>query len=93
MNSRKVPRAPLRPVFTWIWVALGSASLIVELVALLSSRPGGTLSEHVWRIIKVDDPRPSTAVWVGRGALLLFLAWLIPHFMLSWFTPSDPVPW
>jgi hypothetical protein len=80
-------------VFTWIWVALGAAVLVVELVALVSRPAGGTLSEHVWRLIKVGDPRPSTAVWVGRGALLLFLAWLLPHFLAGWFTLSDPVPW
>ncbi len=91
--SRRIKRAPLRPVFTWIWVAMGAAALLVELVALFSRPEGGTLSEHVWKLLKVDDARPTAAVWVGRGALLVFLAWLIPHFLCGWFTPSDPVPW
>lgn len=91
--SRKINRAPLRPVFTWIWAALGAAALVTELIALFSRPAGGTLSEHVWTLLKVDDPRPTAAVWVGRGVLLVFLAWLIPHFLCGWFTPSDPVPW
>lgn len=92
-EPRKTPRAPLRPVFTWIWVALGTAALVTELVALFSPKAGGTLSEHVWKVLRVGDPRPSSAVWVGRAALLIFLVWLIPHFELGWFTTSSPVPW
>lgn len=91
--SRKTTLVPLRPVFTWIWVALGAAALVVELVALFSKPAGGTLSEHMWNLLKVQDPRPSSAVWVGRGLVALFLLWLIPHFLFGWFTPSDPVPW
>lgn len=90
---RKITSAPLRPVFTWIWVALGAAALIVELAALFSKPEGGTLSEQMWKLLKVDDPRPSSAVWVGRGAVALFLLWLFPHFLLGWFTLSHPVPW
>lgn len=89
----KSPTAPLRPVFTWIWVALGTVALVTEFVALFSKKPGGTLSEHVWKVLRVGDPRPSSAVWVGRGIVALFLTWLIFHFSLGWFTPSDPVPW
>lgn len=86
-------RAPLRPVFTWIWVALGTAALVTELIALLSKREGGTLSEHVWKILRVGDKRPTSAVWAGRVLLGVFLLWLLPHLELAWFTPSDPLPW
>lgn len=92
-SSRKSTRAPLRPVFSWIWVALGTVALVTELVALFSKREGGTLSEHVWRVLRVGDSRPTTAVIAGRVILLVFLSWLIPHFLCGWFTPSDPVPW
>lgn len=92
-DPMKSPTAPLRPVFTWIWVALGTVALVTEFVALFSKKPGGTLSEHVWKVLRAGDPRPSSAVWVGRGIVALFLTWLIFHFSLGWFTPSDPVPW
>ena len=93
-KSRKaVVVARLRPAYTWIWVALGAAALVTELAALFSRRPGGTLSEHMWKLLRVDDPRPSGAVWVGRGAVAVFLLWLVPHFLLGWFTTSDPLPW
>lgn len=88
----KSPSAPLRPVFTWIWVVLGTAALITEFVALFSKKPGGTLSEHVWKVLKVGDARPTSAVWVGRGVLAVFLVWLLFHFEFGWFTLSDPVP-
>lgn len=89
----KSVRARLRPAYTWVWVALGAAALVVELAALFSPRAGGTLSENVWYLLKVNDPRPSSAVWVGRGVVAVFLVWLVPHFLFGWFTPSDPVPW
>jgi len=88
----KSTQAPLRPVFTWIWVAIGTAALVTELVALFSKKPGGTLSEHVWKVLKVGDSRPTSAVWVGRGAVALFLVWLLFHFEFGWFTLSDPLP-
>lgn len=88
----KSPSAPLRPVFTWIWVALGTAALVTELVALFNKENGDTLSEHVWKVLKVGDPRPTSAVWVGRGVLAVFLLWLLFHFELGWFTLSDPLP-
>jgi hypothetical protein len=85
--------APLRPTFTWIWVFLGTAALLTELAALFSKPAGGTLSEHVWTVLRVGDQRPSSAVWAGRIALAAFLLWLLPHFGLGWFTTSDPLPW
>lgn len=79
-------------MFTWIWVAIGTAALVTEFVALLGKKPGGTLSEHVWKVLKVGDARPTSAVWVGRGVVAVFLMWLLFHFELGWFTLSDPLP-
>lgn len=72
---------------------LGAMAFVTEMVALFSKPAGGTLSEHMWKLLHVEDARPSSAVWVGRGAVAVFLLWLIPHFLFGWFTPSDPVPW
>lgn len=82
----------LRPVFTWIWVALGAAAFVTEMVALFNRKDGDTLSEQMWKLLRVEDARPSTAVWVGRGLVALFLLWLVPHFLFGWFTPSHPLP-
>lgn len=71
---------------------LGTVALVTELVALFGKKPGGTLSEHIWKVLRVGDPRPTSAVWVGRGVLGLFLVWLLFHFELGWFTLSDPLP-
>jgi hypothetical protein len=92
-TGRKSVRAKLRPAFTLIWVVLGAAAFITEMVALFSKPEGGTLSDHMWKLLRVEDSRPTAAVWIGRGLVAIFLMWLIPHFTLGWFTPSDPVPW
>lgn len=76
-------------MFTAIWVALGVIGGVTELVALLNRRPGDTLSEHFWKVAKVDDPRPTKTVWVIRGLIALVMLWLAGHFSMGWWTPSD----
>ena len=71
---------------------LGSLGLW-ELLALISRRPGATLSEHVWSVLAIHDARPTGWVWLLRVVAVIFTAWIVPHFALGWFTPTDPVPW
>jgi hypothetical protein len=80
---------------TWWTVAylgLAATFLAVEGAALFNRRPGDTLSEHFWRWLRVRDPRPSLLVWILRGLVLLFCAWLGLHLTLGWFTPTHPWP-
>jgi hypothetical protein len=76
-------------MFTIIWAAIGLVGGITELVALLNKRQGDTLSEHVWRVVRVGDPRPTRAVWVLRGLVALVMIWLAGHFSMGWWTLPD----
>lgn len=81
-------------VWTVGWFAWMGFFLIWEGIALADrSNKGRTLSEHFWAWLKVDDPRPTRLTWVLRLSVLAGWAWLGPHLLLGWFTPSDPVPW
>jgi hypothetical protein len=59
----------------------------VELVALIDSRKGDTLSEAVWRWFHVHDKVPNPIAYVARGLLLVFLVWLCGHLVFGWWTP------
>lgn len=72
----------------WAWLA-GLAFLgALEVVTLVRSVRGDTLSEHVWMWLGVRlqrDPRwpdktPNAKTKLARIAVLGFLAWLIVHF-------------
>jgi hypothetical protein len=78
--------------YTIVWCALGLVGGVTELVALANKRSGDTLSEHVWRIARVGDRRPTALVWVIRGLIALVMLWLAGHFSMGWWTPSDPWP-
>lgn len=75
------------------WVVILFALFAWEMLALASRRPGSTLSEHVWAVLRVRDRRPTALTWVLRVVALLFTLWIIPHFAFGWFTPTDPLPW
>lgn len=79
-------------IYTIIWCVLGAVGGVTELVALLNRRDGDTLSEHVWRVTRVDDRRPTPVVWVLRGVVATIMLWLAGHFALGWWTLSDPWP-
>jgi hypothetical protein len=43
-------------VYTWLWLAIGVAALVLEGVALFNSTKGDTLSEHVWAWLGARQP-------------------------------------
>lgn len=79
-------------MYTVIWIVLGVVAGITELAALFNRREGDTLSGHVWKVAKVDDPRPTPLVWGIRAVIALIMIWLAGHFSMGWWTPSDPWP-
>jgi hypothetical protein len=73
-------------LWTWAWAGWAVYFLVVEGMALFNSKPGDTLSEHVWAFIgirrKAADPRdPSGWTRLRRFAVLAFLAWLSVHLL------------
>lgn len=79
-------------IYSVIYVVCGGVLLATELVALLNRRDGDTISEHVWRVVRVGDPRPTALVWCMRALVALLMIWLAGHFAMGWWTPSDPWP-
>lgn len=73
-----------------IWLAVTVTwFLAMELPALASRQAGDTLSEHVWRWLKV---RSRVTGWkaasfiLARGGIILFLLWLAGHLAMGWWT-------
>jgi hypothetical protein len=68
----------------WLVVTIGWF-LLWELPAVFNQRPGDTLSEAVWRVLRVGgDKRSTWLTWLGRGALMTLLAWLCVHLGMGW---------
>jgi len=78
--------------WTIAWLCWGALFLLVEGKALFNKTTGDTLSEHFWRWLRVDDPRPTPLVWILRSGVIAFCAWLALHLSLGWFTPTHPWP-
>lgn len=75
-------------VYTIAWLVWLAYFLVVEVMALFNSKPGDTLSEHVWAWFGTQRRKPGEAArkpsgWTQfrRFALLAFLAWLTLHFL------------
>ena len=73
--------------YTLAWLAWLAYFLVVEGIALFNSKPGDTLSEHVWAWFgtewqKGHSPRERSG-WtqLRRFALLAFMVWLSAHFL------------
>lgn len=66
--------------YTIAWLAWLGAFGVIEGRALLSRKPGATLSEHVWKWFAVAGDNTG---WVRmrRAALLAIMAWLSVHFL------------
>ncbi len=74
--------------YTAAWVLWLLYFGVVELTAVLNSRDGDTLSEHVWLWFGLQRRRPGEPprevtgwVWLRRFALLAFVIWLALHFL------------
>ena len=71
-------------IYTVLWLLWGVYFLVVEGFALYKSKPGATLSAHVWAWFGTDSKsRGSKTGWarLRKFTLLAFLAWLVVHFM------------
>lgn len=70
----------------WTWLTILVSGGLVELYALFSRAAGDTLSEHVWKWLKVADPRP-TLPFIGLRVLMaVACVWLAGHFAMGWWT-------
>jgi hypothetical protein len=71
--------------WTWAWAGWAVYFLIVEGMALFNSKPGDTLSEHVWAFIgirrKGELRNPTGWTRARRFAVLAFMAWLSVHLL------------
>lgn len=68
--------------FTIAWLSILAAFLIVEFIAVFNSRPGDTLSEHVWDVLRIrGDKKATTLTWIARIVLAGLLAWLPIHLL------------
>lgn len=74
--------------WTWGWLAWFGWFAVLEGVALLNSRSGDTLSEHVWMWFGTTrrppgEPERPRSGWtqLRRVLLLAFMAWLSIHFL------------
>ena len=66
--------------YTMLWAIWGLLFIAIEGAAIANKQPGDTLSEHVWKWIgKKGYPKPN-GYKMRRGALGVFLLWLIWHF-------------
>ena len=73
-----------------IWLSLTVGSfLALEIPALRNRREGDTLSEHVWRWLKVRTARSDAGasfLILARVALGAFLIWLAGHLAMGWWS-------
>jgi len=73
----------LNDTYSWLWGVFALLFAAIEGAALKNKNPGDTLSEHVWKWMGIKQPdgtpKPSGYIW-RRGALGVFLAWLVAHF-------------
>ncbi|MEV0267699.1 hypothetical protein AB0H43_02900 [Hamadaea sp. NPDC050747] len=70
-------------VYTVLWIGWGLYFAVVEGIALFNSKPGDTLSEHIWAWFGTAKAGKPVNGWARfrRFALLAFMAWLTLHFM------------
>ncbi|MDX6740754.1 hypothetical protein [Actinocorallia sp. A-T 12471] len=73
-------------VFTLAWIGWIAAFVVIEGVALARRAPGDTLSEHVWRWLRVRDARPTPLTWALRLLLVAGGVWLTGHLAFGWWS-------
>lgn len=68
--------------YTWAWIGFGVYFAAVETLALIRSKRGDTLSEHLWWLFgTAKGTRPTVGAWLRRGVLVLALGWLAVHLL------------
>lgn len=75
--------------WTWAWIGWGLIFVAIEGMALFNSKPGDTLSEHVWAFLgyavsgqgQLDLRKPSGWTRLRRFGVLAFMAWLAVHLL------------
>lgn len=75
--------------WTWAWIGWLLYFVVVEGMALFNSKPGDTLSEHVWAWLGfaltgeggLDYRHPSGWTRLRRFLTLALLAWVSVHFL------------
>lgn len=65
--------------FTIAWIMWLIQFGVTEGLALANKTPGDTLSEHIWKWFSIKDK--STGWRLRRAGLVMFLAWLVAHFL------------
>jgi hypothetical protein len=69
--------------FSWAWAGWIGSFLVIEGIALARKDKGDTLSEHVWKIFKVEKGKGFKGMTWRRGLLGAFMAWLSVHFLFG----------
>lgn len=70
-------------IFTVLWITWILLFVVVEGVALVRKDKGDTLSEHVWKVLRVRDDRPTPMAVVGRILLGAGIIWLFVHLVFG----------
>lgn len=70
--------------FSWLWLLWVASFCILEYIAITNGVPGDTLSEQVWKLVGTDEDSRTIVNWLWRAALLVLIAWLVPHFFTGW---------
>lgn len=74
-------------LYDWLpWLGWIVWFIAFETKAVLDDRPGGTLSEAIWRILGLKD-QPSGWVQARRIGGIAFVAVLIVHLFIPSFLP------
>ncbi len=71
------------------WLAWGAVFVVGESIALARTASGDTLSEQVWRWLKVTPgktPASSALLRWPTYAVAGLLVWLTLHLTLGWWT-------
>lgn len=72
-------------IYTILWAGWGLVFFGIEGVALLDPRPGGTLSENLWRLFRIKDRRPRPFTLVLHAVALVICIALTLHLSLGWW--------
>jgi len=71
------------PKLYWlVWFVVGFG--VMEAWAVYTGRVDHTLSYWWWWILGSGEEEREWYRWAARGALLVTLVWLIPHFFTKW---------